>query len=81
MACNDAQLTVSILEGKGASMPAWRGRLGNDQARELVAFVRTMGPPGAPTGESAGREFRRRFRMLQQQWDELDRQVKALDRR
>ena len=76
----DARLTASILEGKGSLMPAWRGRLTAEQVRELVAFVRTLGPGGPATGGTSTSEFARRFDELQKQWDELDRQVKALSR-
>jgi mono/diheme cytochrome c family protein len=77
---NDAHLAATILEGKGALMPAWRGRLSAEQARQLVAFLRTLGPPGPVTGGAPTNDFARRFRELQEQWDELDRQVKALAR-
>jgi mono/diheme cytochrome c family protein len=77
---SDAQLAASILEGKGRLMPAWGRRLGSDKARELVAFVRTLGPPARDTGEIPASEFRRRFRTLQRQWEQLDGQAKALDR-
>jgi mono/diheme cytochrome c family protein len=77
---HDAHLAASILEGKGALMPAWRGRLSAEQARELVAFLRTLGPPGPVTGGATTNDFSRRFRELQEQWNELDRQVKALSR-
>jgi mono/diheme cytochrome c family protein len=75
---DDAHLTASILDGKGTSMPAWRGRLRSDQVRDLVAFVRGLGPPGSITRRAPASEFARRFRALQEEWDELDRQVKAL---
>lgn len=77
---DDARLAATILEGKGGVMPAWRGRLSTEQARELVAFLRTLGPPGAVAGGAPTNDFARRFRELQEQWDELDRQVKALSR-
>jgi mono/diheme cytochrome c family protein len=77
---DDAQLTASILDGKGASMPAWSGRVGAEQARDLVALVRAFGPPGLPTGKASASDFASRFRQLQVRWEELDRQVKALSR-
>jgi mono/diheme cytochrome c family protein len=80
MGRNNAQLAVSILEGKGASMPAWRGRVSGEQARDLVSFVRSLGPSDLFTAEASASDFARRFRQLQEQWEELDRQVKALSR-
>jgi hypothetical protein len=76
----DAHLAASILDGKGGLMPACRGLLSAEQARELVTFVRTLGPPGTVTGGAPTNDFARRFRELQEQWDELDRQVKAISR-
>jgi mono/diheme cytochrome c family protein len=74
------QLAVSILEGRGAFMPPWRGRISPDLAQDLVAYVRTFGPTGllastAPTGA-----FSSRFKQLQQQWDEINTQIQALAR-
>jgi mono/diheme cytochrome c family protein/uncharacterized membrane protein len=47
---NDAQLMGSILDGKGVDMPATRGKVSREQARALVAFVRSFtratGKPG-----------------------------------
>jgi mono/diheme cytochrome c family protein len=77
----NAHLAASILEGKGALMPAWRGRLSTEQANELVAFVRSLGPPDLAPGKAPASEFRRRFHQLQEQWDDLDRQAKALQGR
>jgi hypothetical protein len=75
-----AQMTASILDGKGALMPAWRGRLSVEQARELTAFVRTLDPAGSAGGATPESDFRRRFDALQKQWEELDRQVRSFDR-
>ena len=75
---DDAHLGVSIVEGKGASMPAWRGRINAEQVQDLVAFVRTLGPGGLDAGAAPASDFARRFRVLRDQWDELDRQAKAL---
>lgn len=74
----DAQLVVSILEGKGALMPAWRGRVDPDLARDLVAFVRTFGPAGLDMTGHSSTDFAARMNQLRQQWDDLDRQARAL---
>jgi quinol-cytochrome oxidoreductase complex cytochrome b subunit/mono/diheme cytochrome c family protein len=71
----DAQLLASILDGKGTLMPANRGRITEDQARDLVAYVRAFGPP-APVPPSASEgDFVERFRQLQQQWEALHKQL------
>src|SRR5437764_394800 len=38
----DAQLLASILDGMGDEMPAWRGKISKEQARGLVAQVRSF---------------------------------------
>jgi mono/diheme cytochrome c family protein len=46
----DGQLKASILDGKGTGMPPAREKIGSDQARDLVAFIRSFasiaGRPG-----------------------------------
>jgi probable HAF family extracellular repeat protein len=39
---SDAQLLASVLDGKGAEMPSWRGKIDEEQARGLVAFRWTV---------------------------------------
>ena len=41
---SDADLSRSILEGKGRSMPRGRGKISEEQARGLVAYVRSFAP-------------------------------------
>jgi len=50
------------------------------QARDLVLVIRSFDPAGAknraaPVGDG---DFDSQFRQLQRQWDELDKQVRAL---
>ena len=59
-------------------MPAFRGRVSEEQARDLAAYVRAFGPttsgpqmPAAP-GDA---DFERRFQELQRQWNELQKQL------
>jgi mono/diheme cytochrome c family protein/uncharacterized membrane protein len=59
----DAQLVASVLDGKGGKMPAWREKIGKEQARGLVVYVRTFAaatkalpvqnPPGDEQEEQA----------------------------
>jgi mono/diheme cytochrome c family protein len=60
---SNAQLTVSILEGKDRLMPANRGPVSDEQAADLVAYIRTFDPsrraqpsatPAAPRSASSG---------------------------
>jgi mono/diheme cytochrome c family protein len=81
---SDAQLRVSILDGKGTLMPANRGRITPDQAVDLVAFVRAFGPkefttasrPGAPA--AADSDFEKAYRQLEQQLSELHKEMDKL---
>ena len=36
------QIAASIAEGRPNGMPAWRGKLTNDQIWDLAAYVRTL---------------------------------------
>jgi mono/diheme cytochrome c family protein len=76
----DPQLTASILDGKGSWMPAFRGRLSPRQAQDLVAYVRAFGPARPKERPAPSGDFEKRFRELQDQWDELDRQMKELSK-
>jgi cytochrome c553 len=77
----DAQLLVSILDGKGSSMPTFRGKLNDKQARGLVAHVRSFAPANpdkpAPKDADAG-SFTEQFRRLQEQFDQLREQLRVL---
>jgi mono/diheme cytochrome c family protein len=72
------QLVNSILDGKGTLMPAFRGRVNDEQARDLAAYIRAFGPAPAPPSEAPASDFERRFRELQDQWNELQKQLEAL---
>ena len=77
----NAQLLVSILNGKGTLMPANNERVTPDQARDVVAYVRAFGPQTQTAGPVTDTQFERSFRQLQQQWDELERELKKLKAR
>jgi ubiquinol-cytochrome c reductase cytochrome b subunit len=79
---SNAQLTVSILEGKGALMPSFRGRVRDDQVAALVAYVRALGPSPPPGSErTTPSAFEERFRRLQEEWDALQKQLEELSRK
>jgi cytochrome c oxidase cbb3-type subunit 3 len=44
----DAQIFSSIAEGRPYGMPAWAGRLHDDQIWRLVAYIRTLGTGNEP---------------------------------
>ena len=47
----DAQLMASILDGKGDDMPPQRGKISDEQARDLVRYVRAFAPTKGQLGE------------------------------
>jgi mono/diheme cytochrome c family protein len=71
----NAQIWVSILEGKGTLMPANRGRVTEDQARDLAAYVRTFGPALSVNPGSSDAEFSAAVRRLEKQLDDLHKQL------
>ncbi len=75
---NDEQLAVNVLNGKGELMPSFKGRVSADQARDLVAYARAFGPPRIIDANPPRTDFERRFQQLGQQWDELEKQLRAL---
>jgi hypothetical protein len=87
---SDAQLVVSILEGKGARMPAFGGKISQGQARDLIAYIRSFAPTRAKAARkvstrakaAAGLEddFEKRFRQLQEEYDRLRKQIQELSR-
>jgi mono/diheme cytochrome c family protein len=40
---NTTQLVVGILDGKGTRMPAFAGKVSQEQARDLAAYIRSLG--------------------------------------
>ncbi|HVC92646.1 MAG TPA: c-type cytochrome [Pirellulales bacterium] len=72
----DAQLQVSIMDGKGTLMPANRGRLTPDQVRDLVPYVRAFGPAMPQSqGAASDTDFEKSFRQLESQWNELQKEL------
>jgi mono/diheme cytochrome c family protein len=77
----DAQMMVSILDGLGTEMPPFRGRLSNDQVRNLVARIRSFAPPEARSNLRSGAEpsdFEAEFRRLKDEFEDLRRQIRDL---
>jgi cytochrome c oxidase cbb3-type subunit 3 len=75
---SDPQLAAIILAGKGTGMPAFRAKLGREQARDLAAFIRTFVPSFTPPPELPPDDFDARFQQLVQEVEDLGRQVRAL---
>lgn len=45
---SDAQLLGTITEGRSAGMPAWGGRIPQDQMWQIITYIRTLGTPQEP---------------------------------
>ena len=82
---SNAQLVISILEGKDRLMPANRGRVDDKMAADLVAYVVRKFDPVAQTSaaettspETASGDFAVEFNKLVKQFDDLGRQKRAL---
>jgi mono/diheme cytochrome c family protein/uncharacterized membrane protein len=50
----DAQLLASIQNGKGKEMPAWRGKISEEQARGLLGHVRAFGSDSEGSRQEEG---------------------------
>lgn len=44
----DAQMFSTIAEGRPYGMPAWGGRIPDDQIWKIVSYIRTLGTPAEP---------------------------------
>jgi mono/diheme cytochrome c family protein len=76
---SDFQIRSSILDGKGTLMPANRGRVTEEEAGDLVAYVRAFGPASFRVQPATSdTEFDKAYRQLEQQMEELDRELKKL---
>jgi mono/diheme cytochrome c family protein len=79
---SDAQIKVSILDGKGTLMPANRGRVTEEQADDLMAFVRAFGPKEfAAKPAASDSEFEKAYRQLEEQWNELEKELRKTQAR
>jgi mono/diheme cytochrome c family protein len=74
----DPQLVASILTGKGTAMPAFGGRISEQDARDLAAYVRGVNPTRTQPATSAPTDFESRFRQLEQEYGDLERQIRKL---
>jgi mono/diheme cytochrome c family protein len=75
---SDAQLLLSILEGKGTRMPAFDGKIKEKEARGLVSYIRSLGPAPAPKKKTAKDDFDRRFARLLNRFQKLREKIRKL---
>jgi mono/diheme cytochrome c family protein len=74
----NAQLVVSVLDGKGDVMPQFRDKLSPEQAKALVRFIRTFSSVQIDSSETAPDEFEAQFQRLTREMEDLRRRVRAL---
>jgi cytochrome c oxidase cbb3-type subunit 3 len=78
---SDTELMVTILEGKGISMPTFRDRISRAQAKVLASYVRAFAPTELGIQQVTSpdsREFQVQFQQLQKDFEGLQRQLKEL---
>jgi mono/diheme cytochrome c family protein len=75
---SDARLLASIIHGRGADMPPFRGDLTDAQARELVNVVRGFGPPRQTASGLSGGDFTSRFQALEREFEALEQRLQGL---
>ena len=73
-----AQLTVSILDGKGKAMPAFGDKISPDQARNLVAYIRKFDPTPTAAKSDPESSFEERFQELEKEMEALRKQLHDL---
>jgi mono/diheme cytochrome c family protein len=75
----DAQLKVTIRDGKGTGMPSFGDRFDEAQSRALIAYLRSLAPGRDPApGGGAENDFERRFQALQNELEVLRREFEQL---
>jgi hypothetical protein len=80
---SNTQLQTTILDGKGTLMPTWTGKVSRELARDLAAYVRTIGAPDllAASSETSASttDFEVRLRELRVRWDEVEKELRELN--
>jgi mono/diheme cytochrome c family protein len=75
---SNSQLEVTILEGQGKSMPAFGQRLKDEEVQALVSHIRAFRPSDFAQPSTGVSEFDRRYRLLQEELNELRKQFREL---
>jgi mono/diheme cytochrome c family protein len=77
---SDAQLLVSIRDGKGSTMPAFGTKLKEEQVRGLVAHIRAFAPTKAAPKDAPAMSVEERLHNLEKQLEELRKQYDELSK-
>jgi hypothetical protein len=74
---SDARIQTSVLNGRGTLMPSFRGRMSDNELKDLVGYLRRFGVRGADPRPD---DFAKEFQELQSQFRELQKQRSRLER-
>jgi len=74
----NAQLSASILDGKGKQMPSFRDRLKADQVQALLAYIRAFGVSEPPAEPKPACDFDEQLRRLLEEIGSLKNQFYEL---
>lgn len=75
---SDAELAVSITNGRGDGMPPFGEYLTRSQVAALVDHVRSLAPESVNRSASGTSDFARKYAELKQEWDALARELADL---
>ncbi len=75
---SDAQLRLTIREGKGKMMPAFGDKISQEQDRDLTVFVRSLDTARTTTPIEPESSFEQRFQQLEREMDSLKKQLREL---
>jgi mono/diheme cytochrome c family protein len=75
----DAELRVSILEGKGTRMPPFAGKVSEEQSRDLVRLIRSANPERATTDPADATKLEGRFAELEKEMEALRKEFKEIE--
>jgi mono/diheme cytochrome c family protein len=78
---SDAQLTASIINGRGDNMPPFSDDLTRTQVSALIVHIRWLAPESVNSPARRTSEFARKYAQLKQEWDMLARELAALQSR
>ena len=84
----NAQLVVSILDGKGTQMPGFAGKISREQAHDLAVLIRAFAPPRGKAADKSKKaaghskdDFEDSFRQLEEEYDRLHKELRELPRK
>jgi mono/diheme cytochrome c family protein len=78
---NNARLVLSILDGKGTSMPPFAEKLSSEEVKALAAFVRSFDLPASNSRSATEDDFDEKVRQLLEEMSQLRRQFHDLSKR